>query len=130
MAESNEMEIYKQRYETFRHLDGMRYQVQNITILVGTLFAGYITNQEGAVHPIFGLVVGSILVTFAFTMRRVSKGIVANSKVLKTFGEKIGDTTLPEASMSWKTATYWSTLITFFIGAGLILYSGCRFHSL
>jgi len=61
--------------------------------------------------------------SFAFTMRRISAGIVANSKVLKDFGAKVGDTTLPEASLNWKTSTFWTTMVTFFIGAGLFFYS-------
>jgi len=127
MTDTNEMEIYKQRYETFRHLDSMRYQVQNIAILLGTLFAGYAASLDGSFHPAFGLIVGIIFMSFAFTMRRISSGVVANSKTLKEFGEKIGDTALPEASLGWRTATFWTTLATFLIGAGLVIYSAFRF---
>lgn len=123
MSKSAELEIYVQRYETFRHLDKMRYQAQSIAILVGTLYAGYFTGLDGDFIPAFGAVVGALLMAIAFTMWRISKGIVANSKVLAEFGEKVGDANLPIASTGWRTATFWTTILTFIVGLGLAAYS-------
>ncbi|MEP0189763.1 MAG: hypothetical protein ABJP70_01195 [Erythrobacter sp.] len=119
MSGSAELEIYVQRYETFRHLDKMRYQAQSIAILVGTLYAGYLSGSDGDFVPAFGAVVGALLMSIAFTMWRISQGIVANSKVLAEYGEKVGDASLPIASTGWRTATFWTTILTFFVGFGL-----------
>lgn len=128
MTKSNDLEIYVQRYETFRHLDHMRYQAQNIAILIGTLFSAYVSGVKGDFHPILGLIIGIILVSLSFTMIRISQGIVGNSKVLKEFGDKVGDTKLPIASLGWTTATFWTTAVTFIIGLGLAVYSTCVFQ--
>ena len=37
MATPEQIEIYKQRYDTFRHLDRLRWQIFQIAIGVGTL---------------------------------------------------------------------------------------------
>ena len=123
---SAELEVYIQRYETFRHLDSMRYQVQNITVLLGTLFAGYAVNEGGDYPPILGVVAGVILISFGITMRRITNGIVSNSKVLREFGQKIGDNNLPITSNDWRTANFWTSAITILIGIGLAVWSGMR----
>ena len=123
MENGAELEIYIQRYETFRHLDKMRYHAQNITILLGTLFAGYAAQLKGDYHPAAGLVTGLIIISFGFTMRRITKGIVSNSIVLKEIGDKIGDTRLPIASAGWNTANFWTSSLTLLIGTALAAYS-------
>ncbi len=123
MSRSAELEIYVQRYETFRHLDKMRYQAQNIAILVGTLYAGYLAGSDGDFIPALGIVVGAFLMAIAFTMWRISQGIVANSKVLAEFGGKVGDASLPIASTGWRTATFWTTALTLLVGLGLAAFS-------
>ena len=37
MATNEELEIYKQRYETFRYLDRLRWQMLQIAVIVGSL---------------------------------------------------------------------------------------------
>ncbi len=123
---SAELEIYVQRYETFRHLDSMRYQVQNISILLGSLFLGYAANEGGDYPPLIGIVAGLILISFGFTMRRITDGIIGNSKVLYEFGQKVGDSNLPIASNDWKTANFWTSTITIVVGVSLAVWSGMR----
>lgn len=123
MSRSADLEIYVQRYETFRHLDKMRYQTQNVAVLIGTLYAGYLSGIGGEFVPAFGAVVGALLMATAFTMRQISKGIVANSKVLAEFGRRVSDENLPIASTGWRTATFWTTLLTLVVGLVLAAYS-------
>ena len=37
MAEQENIEIYRQRYETFRHLDKLRWQMLQILVAIGSL---------------------------------------------------------------------------------------------
>lgn len=123
MTNSNDLEIYVQRSATFRHLDQMRYQVQNVAVLLGALFSGCIASLDGRFEPVFGAIVGILLTSLGFTMLRISNGIVSNSIALKEFGEKVGDTDLPVASLGPRTATFWTTFVTFLVGIGLLGFS-------
>ena len=41
MSDEAALEVYRQRYETFRHLDNVRYQAQNLAVVfVSALIAG------------------------------------------------------------------------------------------
>ena len=73
MATIDEIEIYKQRYETYRHLDRLRWQMLQIAIGVGSLILAF---ARGGCKPdwwIF-LVVGLLLIIFGSAMLKIGHG--------------------------------------------------------
>lgn len=104
------LEVYKQRYETFRHLDKLRWQM--LQLLVGVVsVAGLILRSEVcSMEGVLPLVVGIAFVLLALIMWRISEGLRANAAVLKRVGNAVGDVDLPELSSRWKSVTHWLML--------------------
>ncbi len=109
--------IYEQRYETYRHLDRLRWFVFQIAISV---IVGIIVlktpGQESAL-----LATGILLFSSGILMAKINYGIDKNNIILQNIGIKIGDNSIPTPkkykSVSWLIA-YSLTLI----GAGMLLF--------
>lgn len=118
MSEDYSIEIYRQRYETFRHLDKLRWQMLQIVIAVVSLSAVVTRANESQLHPLFIVLIGVIFILISYAMKRIDSGIRLNGIVLSDFGNKIGDESIPEPSNSYLTS---SSIITIFVFAsGLI----------
>ena len=112
VATNEELEIYKQRYEkqryeTYRHLDKLRWQMLQIAVAAGSVVlvfgGGAATGPEWWVLAIVGL----LLVIFGFVMERIRHGISANGSVLKNVGELVGDVGVPQPVMWCKSSSFW-----------------------
>ena len=110
------IEIYKQKYETFRHFDRLRWQLLQIAIFSS---AGIVAFSETAgdysLPTLFArAAVGVILVFIAIVMLRLRRDMVTNTSVLREAGRRIGDESIPSATIGWRNITSW---IAFFFGA-------------
>ena len=112
MATPDELEIYKQRYETYRHLDRLRWQMLQIAVGAGLLTLAFA--KDGA-KPNWWLfaVVGTMLIIFGLVMLRIGHGIKMNGQVLSKAAALVGDADIPPVSTWWKSVSFWiaSTLI-------------------
>lgn len=110
MATNEDIEVYRQRYETFRHLDRLRWQMLQIAVGVGSLALAFGGGDKSGPEWWVLAVVGVLLVGFGVVMERIRHGIVNNGKVLRRAGSLVGDTEIPEASAYWKASSFWIAL--------------------
>ena len=112
MTDINHVEIYRQRYETFRYLDNLHWQMLHISIAAGAAAAALTTSSfiNSIWWPILGL--GVMWLIFGLIMRQVRSGILANNFHLKNAAEFIGDTGIPDNKRGMKSV---STIVSSFI---------------
>ena len=123
MSAENDIEIYRQRYETFRHLDRMRFQLLQILVAVGAaaaLFSRFRTTP--AEWWAFALI-GLMLLLIGNAMSKVSNGLWRNNEVLHDIAVKIGDNDIPKSVSKKKSTSYRISLFVDMLG-GLSLLIG------
>ena len=113
-------DIYNQRYETFRHLDKLRWQMMQLLIAVASATALVLRSTSGEIEWWFYLLLGTALVTLAFVMLRIGSGIRNNAKALKEAAEAIGDNGMPDVANEWKSVAHWIAVLVMVLGAFLI----------
>lgn len=120
MTDQNDLEIYKQRYDTFRHLDRLRWQMFQIAVVTASLVLGIrgtLTDLKWGSWVGIGL----LFISLGYAKLRIGNGIVMNSKVLRKFGAKIGDEYIPEATKHG--ISFWIARILMILGAVCVLYA-------
>lgn len=133
-TEENARIVYQQRYETFRHLDRIRWLLYGrIAVLLSTgLGAVFVVLRYSDVMPsnflfaTISLFVGFFLLLSGLSMKKIGKGIHENSKVLHAFGQKIGDVKIPKTQTSWRSVAWWISMAAVVSGGALMVFSlGC-----
>lgn len=116
---SNYITIYEQRYETYRHLDKLRWFIFQIGISV---IATIISFKHIKNSAIWG--VSFVLISTGLVMLKINHGIDKNNVILKKAATKIGDNGIPSIhkrhkfrSISWLVA-----YILTIIGISILLY--------
>ena len=115
MATTDEIEIYKQRYETYRHLDRLRWQMLQIAVGAGSLILAF---ARGGCEPDWWMfsVVGLLFIIFGSAMLRIGHGINMNSQVLSKAATVVGDVDIPSTSKWWKSVSFWIACILIILG--------------
>ena len=122
MSEEN-VEIYRQRYETFRHLDKLRWQMLQLLVAIASATALILRSTSGDIEWWFYFFLGVALVIIAFVMFRIGGGIRKNAETLKKAAEIIGDHGMPDVSNKWKSIAHWISVIVMGLGAFFIAAS-------
>ena len=122
------LEVYKQRYETYRHLDRLRWRIFHISVVAGSLALAFAGDSSTSVSPSWWafIAVGALLFASGFVMLRIGKGIHMNGQVLSKTAALIGDTDIPPVSKWWKSVSSWIAVILVFLGLVLIGIGFCR----
>lgn len=115
----SKIEIYRQRYETWRHLDKQRWQMVQFLIAIGSGTAVVLRISSETVGGEFWILIGLAVFYIALSMHRVSEAIRTNGAVLRTAGDEIGDTSIPDVSDINSSVGHWLTLVVG--GAGIVL---------
>ena len=124
------VEIYKERYATFRHFDNLRWKSPTIVLGGGTALLGLAKTETQVYPPCWSLVVFSILCFLsAFLIFQIRKRIRINGVELARAGIKIGDTTIPNDT-SWKGASLWFMLFLVVLGVASLLFVIFLFNGL
>ena len=121
MDTSKELEIYKQRYETFRYLDRLRWQMFQIAVIVSSFILAY--GKKIGTEPaqwVF-VVVGALLMIVGLTMLKIRHGINMNNQVLHKAATGVGDTEIPPVSKRRKSIGWWISLALIGLGVMSIL---------
>ena len=121
MATNEELEIYKQRYETFRYLDRLRWQMFQIAVIVSSFILAY--GKKIGTEPaqwVF-VVVGALLMIVGLTMLKITHGMRLNNQVLQKAATRVGDTEIPPVSRWWKSIGCWIPVVLIFLGVMSIL---------
>ncbi len=116
MATINQIEIYKQRYETYRHLDRLRWQMLQIAVGAGSLILAFAGGESEPDWWIFAAV-GLLLIIFGSVMLRIGHGINMNSKVLSKAASAVGDVGIPPTSKRWKSVSFWVACVLIVLGS-------------
>ena len=114
-------EIYSQRYETFRHLDKLRWQMLQLLIAVATGTALVLRSTTGEIEWWFYALVGFSLSVIAFVMLRIGDAIRRNAVVLRSAADTIGDDGIPDTSNKWKSVAYWLAIVVLALSFLLVL---------
>ncbi len=116
MATINQVEIYKQRYETYRHLDRLRWQMLQIAVGAGSLILAFAGGGSEPDWWVFAAV-GTLLIILGSVMLRIGHGINMNSKVLSKAASAVGDIGIPPTSNRWKSVSFWVACILIALGS-------------
>ena len=118
MTDKN-LEIYRQRYETYRHFDKLRWQMLQILVAIASATALLLRYTTGTLEWWFFCLLGMSLLIIGLVMIRISDGIRANNKVLKKAAEAIGDNGVP-VSNPWKSVAHWISVLVMVLGTFLL----------
>ena len=118
MTDEN-LEIYRQRYETFRHFDKLRWQMLQILVAIASATALLLRYTTGTLEWWFFCILGMSLLIIGLVMIRISDGIRANNKVLKKAAEAIGDNGVPVSNL-WKSVAHWISVLVMVLGTFLL----------
>ena len=113
-------DIYIQRYETFRHLDKLRWQMLQLLIAIASATALVLRSTTGEIEWWFYFLLGMSLMTLSFVMLRIGSGIRKNAIQLKAAAEAIGDRGMPDVSNEWMSVAHWIAVLVMGLGALLI----------
>jgi hypothetical protein len=119
----NNREIYRQRYETFRHLDKLRWQMFQLLAAIASTSALVLRVSEYNVDWWFFLLLGISLVVIAISSDRISSGIRKNNIFLREAAQRVGDQGIPDISSHWRSLTHWIWKMVWLIGFLLIIHS-------
>jgi len=110
------LEIYKQRYETFRHLDKLRWQM--LQIAIATVSAILILGKDESAIPMWWVSpsIGLILIILGLAMIKIGEGIRSNGKILYKIASEIGDGGIPKPRLRRSSVSFWIALMMIFIG--------------
>lgn len=118
---SKNIEIYKQKYENFRHFDRLRWQAPGIAFAIAAGVVAF-SAREGTspwVRSVLLIVLGILICLCAFTMRRIGVQLEVNTQVLDAAAKLIGDETIPKPQRHG--ATWFFQLFLSIVGSGCLV---------
>ncbi len=100
------VERYRQRYETWRHLDKIRYQIIQLAIGMGGAIA-LVIRATGTDIPFWLLTILAIIFFLLWmVLSKVNLAIRKNGASLQKYGEEVGDDDLPDVSQKDRSAVF------------------------
>jgi hypothetical protein len=120
------LERYRQRYETWRHLDRLRYVIVQVAV-GGIAGLGALIESSDTKMPVWAWFA---LATFVFfqskILSKINDGIEANGKALRDFGQEVGDDKLPDTSNRATSIFYYIEWALLLIAIICIVIGGVR----
>ncbi len=118
------LEIYRQKYEVFRHFDNLRRHLPTFTLGAGTLLLAFATGKDQAPSWWSYVVFGLLALFSSFAVSRVRDGITKNHAALVKVAKLIGDTDIPERARHG--ATWWLSVLLclfFLLSSAAVLFA-------
>ena len=124
------LERYRQRYETWRHLDGLRYR--SLQMVVGAFGIVVATYDIAGVQPVLWVWLAlSMFIFFQWrVLIKINDGIASNGTALRKFGAEVGDEMLPDTADRKNSIFYYAewlllvlAVVSFLVWLFLILDS-------
>ncbi|NKB26396.1 MAG: hypothetical protein GKR99_02070 [Rhodobacteraceae bacterium] len=116
--EEGKLERYRQRYETWRHLDKIRYQIIQASIALLAAGAVVINFSDNSLPFWFFLIVGLAAMMFWKVLYKVNDAIIGNGQALRDYGAAIGDEDLPDVS-DRKASVFYYIEVGYLISAAI-----------
>lgn len=88
--------VYREKYATFRHLDGLRWKVPASVFAVAAIGAGFSREHPNFPWTVALLLFGVLALLSKRLMRRIRLNVDLNTKALSRFGFPLGDYSIPE----------------------------------
>jgi len=123
MKAPDNIEIYRQRYETFRHLDKLRWQMLQILVAIVSASAIFVRLNPHIIEWLFFLLLGLALLVLGIVLFKINNGIRTNGTVLRKVAESIGDNEIPDISNPWISVFSWIAILIVILGLVLIVIS-------
>ncbi len=117
---SRRIEVYKQKYENFRHFDKLRWQAPGIALAIAAGVVAF-SAREGTsprMLSILLLVLGTLTCLCAFTMWRIGAQLEANREILDKAAKLVGDNDIPGRTRFFRSATWYFQLFLWLVGGG------------
>jgi hypothetical protein len=115
------LEIYRQKYENFRHFDNLRWHIPTYCFGFGSMLLGFASKKDQPPDWWAFVVFGFLSLFSSYAIIRVRKGINNNNIALRKVAFLIGDTDIPLQRPSGG-ATWWLTIILSIVGLASILF--------
>lgn len=122
MEQSKNVEIYQQRYETFRHLDKLRWQMLQIGIAAGSIVLAFGKGNDTQPEWWTWVAVGVVLFISGLAMMKIGAGIKRNAEVLSKAGAMIGDTDIPVPTSKFSGVAFWIAFVMMLTGITFVIY--------
>lgn len=116
-------EVYQQRYETYRHLDQLRWQVVQIGVATASAIFAFSEKSNSSISWWALVACGVVLLFTGVILGRIRSGIVSNSIPLKLAGEQLGDMYLPHVGNRWKSVAFWIEISTYCLGLVALVFA-------
>jgi hypothetical protein len=121
--EERALERYRQRYETWRHLDRVRYQIIQFAIAALAAFALFVQGTNGSIHPLALISLSLIFFFLSKVLSKVNDGIAVNGSALRDYGLEVGDERIPVVSDRKSSIFYYTEWALLFCSA-LVFFWG------
>ena len=121
VVQTDHAEVYRQRYETWRYLDRMKWQMVQILVAIVSASAVYGNLADFSLRAGFWVSLGLALILISWAIYRISSGIRANQRVLRGAAEAVGDTGIPEVRSRWRSVSHYIMLLGLVSGIVSIL---------
>ena len=115
-------ERYGQRYETWRHLDSLRYQTIQTAVGIFGVVAAILQVNGGTPSAWLWIVLGAVMLIQWKMLIKVNDAIVANGAVLAAFAKDVGDLSIPNVSDRKNSVFYWIEVVFLISGFCSIIW--------
>lgn len=121
-----DLEIYRQKYEIFRHFDNLRWHIPTFCLGAGSILLAFASKKDQPPDWWAFVIFGILSLFSSFAVKRVRKGIHDNYIVLDKIAKIIGDEDIPPQRDSCG-ATWWLIIILVIVGLASIVagFSNC-----
>lgn len=109
------LEIYRQKYEVFRHFDRLRWQLPTIALPAGGAVLGLATDDLGWPDWWALILFGFMSSLVGFAIFRIRKGIHKNHDCILEIASQIGDYSVLKLKKRFG-ATWWFALFMLILG--------------
>ena len=116
-------EVYQQRYETYRHLDQLRWQVVQVGVATASAIFAFSEKNNSSISWWALVACGVVLLFTGVILGRIRSGIINNSIPLKLAGEQLGDTYLPNVGNKWKSVAFWIEVPIYCLGFVALVFA-------
>ena len=129
MATKEELEVYRQRYETYRFHYKLEWQFLQVGVAIGLVTLGL---GEQAFNPQWWqfIIGGGVFLGFSYAMQRVARAITDSRSSFVCYARLVGDDRVGEIG-SWRSsAAVWGRIILHSSGVILVVWGICKFDAI
>jgi hypothetical protein len=121
-----QLEIYRQKYDVFRHLDNLRWQVPTVVVSAASVLLGLGQGSQSSPTG-WSLSIAGLLCFFgSFAIWRIRSGIKKNGAVLEEAAKAVGDQSIPEFKRGATFVLMWLLCLLGFVGGVIGVLMWCH----